>query len=188
MEIKEQELQKLEQQVKELQEQINKIKIPNKRNIIDKLKEKPISHIMTSDNDETIVYKSSSCATAWKCIMNMLKEVLQSDYEFEEKCYFSPTYSYKSIGTTRFNPDKEKIVLENLEREVYHEIINMADELVSVYNKYYKMFHSSALVKFIDIPYSIEVKVGEDLNVVKQREKQKAKQKIEQSIAQGIDL
>lgn len=173
MEIQEQELQKLEQQVKELQEQINKIKIPNKRNIIGKLKEKPISHIMTCEDGKTIDYKSTSSATAWKCIMEMLKEVLKSDYEFEECIHkISPSCSYRSFRVTDYNPDKEKVVLENLEREVYQEIVNMADELVSVYNKYFKMFHQFALVKFMDIPYSVEVKIGENLIEVEQREKQ----------------
>lgn len=189
MEIKEQELQKLEQQVKELQEQINKIKIPNKRNIIDKLKEKSITRIGEDDDNVTLEYATGPNNEVWCHMLSILKEVLKSEFEFSERV--SNCYGYQKIHYDMDNYNKrkkEKILFENLEREVYQEIINMADELVAVYNKYFKMFHQTALVKFMDIPYSVEVKVGENLNEVKQREKQKAKQKIEQSIAQCINL
>lgn len=164
MELQEKELLKLEEQVKQLQEQIRKIKGVKKRTLIDKLEETPITNIR--EEEGKLIYSSRAGVNPWNSMITIAKEVLKAPYEIIEM----KSYTLGSYYTFEVPNDKQKIRFEKLDDEVYKEIINMLNELSKVYNKYYKMFHSTALVKFVDLPYSVEVKVGENLDDVKKIE------------------
>lgn len=139
MEISEKEYMDLLLQIEILKQKTQEIK--PKKHIADLINEKPISYVMkTQDEYPDFHYSQNVSTDVWKHFFFIAKMIHSKSYKFQKdiSCYGRPYI--RCIGTHEY----PKKVTDMTEEEIRISV-QMLDELIPIYNKYFKLTHPYVL-------------------------------------------
>lgn len=144
MEISEMEYLALKAQVQTLQSQVSAMNKPKQiRGIKDMVKEQVISGVQAMTDCKPIFGYNNYNADAWTLMLQMAKEVHKPSnlFRMETRC----TYGYpKPYINTIFNHQKPRKIAD-LTPEQLEISVQMLDEIIPIYNRYFKMLHQKVL-------------------------------------------
>ena len=139
MEISEREYEELKQQIKILEEKINGVGKP-KTTLADLVKEHPIAFVRNSvENYPDFYYSKHPDSDVWKYFLQIGKMVHAESWKFYMGTAGCKPY-IRSIG----NHEYPKKISEMTEEQIAISV-QMLNELIPIYNKYFKQTHQSVL-------------------------------------------
>lgn|GEM_PF-1843943 len=146
MEISKDEYLKMKNKLAELEEKINKIEDQSycTKNIKQLVAELPIEHIRNSTNEKPIFEYSTLGGDTWTIFLNLSKIIHRENWKFfmdESGCHYPSRPYIRSIGKCQLPK------IESLTRYQKRISVEMLNELIPIYNKYYKMMHRQVLYR-----------------------------------------
>ena len=141
MEISEREYFELKEQVRALQEKVNGIEKP-KRDFVSLVSELPINAVRNTVDDYPDFKYFRNTTDAWRLFVQLAKIVHAESYKY----YMSTTYpgSYKPYIRTIGKHEAPKRITDMTDEQITVSI-QMLNELIPIYNKYFKQMHEYVL-------------------------------------------
>lgn len=146
MEISEREYQELKEQIRVLQEKVGGFENKPTREIKSLVNELPISHVMNTDENYPNFEFSTLGTDAWKTFTDLAKSIHAPSYKFylgTAYADFCGTRLKPYIRTLGNNNPPRKIT--DMTNEQINISVSMLNELIPIYNKYFKMLHQEVL-------------------------------------------
>lgn len=143
MEITYEEYCELKNRVLTLEEQLKAARLPKKGVALAYLvKQRPISHIQPIDNKAIYGFRYSTMnSDAWLEFVKLAKIIHAPNYYYKARRMGDPVGYMNWFGDTK--PPK---TIEELTEEQLAASVAMLDEMIEIYNRYYKKIHPSVLV------------------------------------------
>lgn len=139
MEISEKEYAELLMQIETLKQKVNGIN--PKTSIVDLITEKPIACVAkTQDTYPEFKYNNSQLTDVWKRFLYIAKAIHSKSYNFYmDKTIYGGSY-IRCVGNHEY-PKK----VTDMTKEEIQISVQMLDELIPIYNKYFKLTHPYVL-------------------------------------------
>lgn len=146
MEISKDEYLKMKNKLVELENKINKIEDRDycTKNLKYMVAELPIDHVRNSADDHPIFEYSTLGGDTWTMFLNLAKII------HRENCKFYMDNAGPSYYSRPYIRSTGKCLLpkvHSMDRDQKRISVEMLNELIPIYNKYYKMVHSQVLYK-----------------------------------------
>lgn len=146
MEISEREYLELRMQVRTLQSQVDSMNAPKKKTSLkDAVREQVISSVWNLDDAKPIFGYSDANADAWLQMLALAKAIHEpSNLFYMDKCYGYDRYNTRPYIRSISNKNKYKKV-SDLTPEQFAISVQMLDELIPIYNRYFKLLHQKVM-------------------------------------------
>lgn len=146
IEISKDEYLKMKNKLVELENKINKIEDRDycTKNIKYMVAELPIEHVRNSADDHPMFEYSTLGGDTWTMFLNLAKIIHRENYKFYMDNAGPSYYSRPYIRTTGKCPLPKTGSMDRDQKRISVEMLN---ELIPIYNKYYKMIHPKVLYK-----------------------------------------
>lgn len=146
MEISNEEYCALKAQVSILQNQVNSMQAPKKiTKLRDLLKEQVVSDVTNLDNEKPIFGYSDFCGDAWnQAFLPLAKMIHEPSRLFYMGTACNGPYHPRPYIRSLDKRDRLKKV-SDLTPEQLEVSVQMLDELIPIYNKYFKMLHQKVM-------------------------------------------
>jgi len=141
MEISEKEYNELKLQIATLQNTVNDLKNPPKRTIKTMLKEQVIDGIHNLNNEKPVFGYSRFDSKAWKFFLEVGKIIHEPTRTFYMGTALPNRPYIRTNDLNRNIPQKVK----DLSPEQMAISAKMLDEIIPIYNRYYKMLHPKVM-------------------------------------------
>lgn len=146
MEISEKEYAELKEQIRVLQEKVGGFENKPTREIKSLVNELPISHVRNTDESYPDFGFSTLNADVWKTFTDLAKAIHAPSYKFYLGVAYADGLGTKLkpyIRTTGdHNPPRKITDMTNEQIEIS---VSMLNELIPIYNKYFRMLHQEVL-------------------------------------------
>jgi len=147
MEISEQEYYELKMQVSSLQNTVNTLQSPKKTTIKDMLKEQVISGVSNLEDARPVFgYCYGINSDAWTQLLLPLAKMIHDPSPLFYMGSTPDFYSRRTKPYIRWDYPKNKVrKIADLTPEQIEISVQMMDEIIPIYNRYYKMLHQKVL-------------------------------------------
>lgn len=145
MEISEKEYYELMSQVKVLKNQVESMQSPRRTTLLDMMNEQVISHVRNISDTKPIFGYCCNSSEAWTVMMQLAKMVHKpSDLFYMDQCCAYDRYHMRPyIRSTSIKNSPRKIA--DLNAEQVNVSVQMLNEIIPIYNKYFKMMHKKVM-------------------------------------------
>lgn len=141
MEISEKEYNELKLQIASLQNTVNDLQNPPKRNIKTMLKEQVIDGVHNMNDEKPVFGYSRFDSEVWKYLLEIGKAVHKPSRTFYMGTALHNRPYIRCDDIKKGIPQKVK----DLSQEQMEISVRMLDEIVPIYNRYYKMLHQKVM-------------------------------------------